>query len=263
MTNKKALYKTNIMKTRIVILAAGRGTRMNSEVPKVLVPLNGKSIIQRLLNAVEISGVDERPVVVVGHGDDFVRRALGDKYEYVYQENQLGTGHAVQCAEKFITGQADAIIVLYGDHPFVQPTTIIKLRELHEEAGCVLSMMTTIVEDFEEWRASFADFGRVARDDSGDIASIIELKDATPAERLIKEVNPAFFCFNANWLWANLRKIDCENAKREYYLTDLVRIAIKQGERIASMSINPFESMGINTPKHLEAAKTLLSNLKE
>lgn len=245
------------MPTRVIVLAAGRGTRMQSEIPKVLVRLNGHPMVQYLLDAIRASGADPRPAVVVGHHADLLRRTLGSSYDYVLQEEQLGTGHAVGCAEALLAGKAENVMVLYGDHPFVRPETIASLRALHEREGRVLSMMTTTVEDFAGWRAPFADFGRIIRNAAGEIAAIVEVKDASPEERLIREVNPAFFCFDAAWLWKNLKSIKNNNAKREYYLTDLVRIAIDQGERIASININPLESIGVNSPDQLERAREL------
>lgn len=242
------------MRTRVIVLAAGRGTRMQSDVPKVLVPLNGRPMIQYLLDAIRASGVDARPVLVVGHQSDMVRKAIGGGVDYVEQKEQLGTGHAAQCAEPLLAGRAENVIVLYGDHPFVRSETIAGLKELHEREGRVLSMMTATVEDFEGWRAPFADFSRVIRDASGRIVRIAEAKDATPAELIIREVNPAFFAFRAAWLWDNLKSITNKNAPGEYYLTDLVRIAIAQGERIASLSIDPSEAIGVNTREHLTSA---------
>lgn len=242
------------MHTRVIVLAAGKGTRMQSDMPKVLVPLNGRPMIQYLLDAIRASGVDARPVLVVGHQSDMVRQAIGDTVDYVEQKEQLGTGHAVRCAESLLAGKAENIIVLYGDHPFVRSETIAALNQLHEREGCVLSMMTAIVEDFNGWRAPFADFSRVIRDASGHIVSIAEVKDATPAERLITEVNPAFFAFKASWLWDNLKRITDKNAKGEYYLTDLVGMAMQQGETIASMAIDPSEAIGVNTRDHLMSA---------
>ena len=252
------------MRTRVVVLAAGKGTRLNgvtAGVPKVLVRLNGQSMIKYLLHAIKKSGADPRPVIVVGHNAEVLKKALGTEYEYTRQEEQLGTGHAVACTEALLAGKTDAVIVLYGDHPFVQPSTIIKLRMLHKREGCPLSMMTTRVEDFEGWRRPFYDFGRVLRDSSGGISGIAEVKDATTAQRQIREVNPSFFCFDSGWLWKNLKKIKNANVKGEYYLTDLVRIAIDQGDRVASMDINPLESIGINTPEHLEIARERLGVL--
>lgn len=245
------------MLTRIVILAAGRSTRMNSGVPKVLTPFKGKPLIKHLLQNVEVSGIDPRPVVVVGYQADLVRNALGDRYVYVFQSEQLGTGHAVRCAEKIISPETDAIIVLYGDHPLVSASTIRRLKLLHEEEGGVLTMLTAKVEDFNEWRAPLVDFGRIVRDGRGSIRAIIEAKDATPEELTVREVNPAFFCFNALWLWRSLSQLNNKNVKGEYYLTDLVRLAIEGGERVVSLGISPLESIGVNTPEQLELASSL------
>lgn len=246
------------MKTRVIVLAAGKGTRMQSDIPKVLIPLNGRPMIQYLLDAIQASGADPRPVLVVGHQSDMVREHVGDGVEYAEQTEQLGTGHAVLCAESLLAGRADDVIVLYGDHPFVRPQTIAGLQQLHEREGCVLSMLTVIPDDFEAWRAPFADFSRVIRDASGRIVRIAEVKDATPAELAVREVNPAFFAFKAGWLWNNLKGITDNNAKGEYYLTDLVGMAMAQGQRIASMPIDPSEAIGVNTREHLASVGDVL-----
>lgn len=227
---------------------------MNLAVPKVLAPLKGKPIIQYLLDAVQASGVDERPVIVVGQGADLVKKMLCEGYEYVFQNVQLGTGHALKITRPLLQGKAESIIVLYGDHPFVHPATIKKLRFLHERENRVMTMMTTTVENFQDWRKPFYDFGRVLRNAGGEVVRIVERKDATEEQLKIREVNPSLFCFQSEWLWPSLEKLKNENAQKEYYLTDLVRIAIDEGERVASMDIDPLESIGVNTPEHLELA---------
>lgn len=242
------------MRTRVVILAAGKGTRMNSALPKALALLKGKPLISYLLDAVHASHVDEKPVIVVGQGASLVKEKLGAGYDYVFQNVQLGTGHALKITRPLLQHQADAIMVLYGDHPFVHLSTIKKLRFLHEREHRVLTMMTTIVEDFEDWRKPFYEFGRVLRNAGGEVVRIVERKDATPEQLRIREVNPALYCFDASWLWSSLEKLKNENMQKEYYLTDLVRIAIDEGERIASMDLDPLESIGVNTPEHLELA---------
>lgn len=245
------------MRTRVVILAAGRGTRMNAGVPKVLIPFEGRPLITHLLDAVRASGVDPRPVIVTGYQAPLVERTLGSDYDYVRQEEQLGTGHAVACAESLLAGRTDTVVALNGDHPFVKGPTIAELVRLHEREKCALSMMTVSLEDFGGWHASFADFGRVIRDSDGKITAIVEVNDATAEERRIREVNPNFFSFRASWLWPSLKKLGNDNAKGEYYLTDLVRLAIAEGECIASMSVPAREAMGLNTPEHLKLAEEL------
>jgi len=247
------------MKTRIMVLAAGRGTRMNSETPKVLIPLAGKPLLAHLMEAIRTSGIDPHPAIVVGENQQLIEAALGkDAYEYIRQDEPLGTGHAVSCAESRMSAGTDTIIVLYGDHPFVSPETIRNLHALHREKNCAITMMTVTVDDFDDWRKPFYDFGRVVRNETGDIKKVVEVKDASPEEREIKELNPSFFCFRALWLWPHLKQLTNNNSKGEYYLTDLMRIAIDQGECIASMDINPLQAIGINTPEHLEIAKNLI-----
>ena len=251
------------MTTRIAVLAGGRGTRMNSDIPKVLIPLAGKPILSHLMDAIEASGIDEKPAIVVGENQSLVENALGkDHYLYIRQDKPVGTGHAVACAEPYLKKNTDDLIVLYGDHPFVSAKTIKNLHALHKEKACAITMMTVTVEDFEGWRAPFYDFGRVIRNTKGDIRAIVEVRDATAEERTMQEVNPALFCFRAGWLWENLKKIDTRNAKKEYYLTDLVKIAISQNQCIASMSIDPREAVGINTPEHLEIATNIIAKNK-
>lgn len=231
---------------------------MGAEIPKVLLPVGGKPMVLRLLEAVREAGVDPRPLIVVSKNGEDVKKVIGDGCEYVVQEEQLGTGHAVLAAESALRGKADAVIVLYGDHPNLRAETIRTMAEVHEEARPKITMMTATVPDFEEWRKPLYDFGRVVRDAEGRIQESIERKDATPEQLAIKEVNPCFYCFDAAWLWAGLKKIGNRNAQKEYYLTDLVRIAIREGEEVRAVSIDPLETLGVNTPEQLEIVKKLI-----
>ncbi|MBI4133670.1 NTP transferase domain-containing protein, partial [Candidatus Uhrbacteria bacterium] len=143
------------METRVIVLAAGKGKRMKSELPKVLTLLRGRPMITYLLDAIARSGVDSRPTLVIGTGADLVEQQLGGGYDYVLQEELLGTGHAVSCAMKEMKDSGDAIIVLYGDHPFVKAETIQKLKATHEAQQPALTMVTVLLDDFEGWRAPF------------------------------------------------------------------------------------------------------------
>lgn len=215
-------------------------------------------MITYLLDAITESGIDAKPVVVIGFQADKMRQALGDRVEYVEQTQQRGTGDAVRCAQSLLQSKADVVLVLYGDHPLVHATTLKKLRFLHEREGRVITMMTTTVQDFEDWRRPFFDFGRILRNAGDEVIGIVEKKDATPDQLALREVNPAFFCFDASWLWEHLPKIQKQNAQGEYYLTDLIHMAITEGYRIASMNIDPLESIGVNTPEHLALAESVL-----
>lgn len=247
------------MNTRVVILAAGKGKRMGVEIPKVLVSLRGEPVLYHLLRSVVESGVDSRPIVVVGENKSLIEESLrsgGFTVEYAVQDEQLGTGHAVRAAEG-VARDAESVLVLYGDHPFVSSATIRNIVSLHTESNAMLTLATLIVPDFDGWRISFADFGRIIRNTDGHIDRIVEKKDATPAELAVRELNPAFFCFNAVWLWQALGKLKNENVQGEYYLTDLVKLAMTDGVKIASLSIDPKEGAGINTQAHLAAAETI------
>ena len=248
------------MHTRVIVLAAGKSKRMKSEIPKVLIPFHGRPMIEHLLGAIQESGVDSRPVIIVSETTGpILKQALGNKYEYITQTEQLGTGHAVQAAESALQKTARRVIVLYGDHPFLTAQTIKELDDLHEEYGGPLAMMTTTVEDFEDWRFLFKDFSRIIRDSFGNIIYDVQMKDASPAELAVREVNPCFFSFQASWLWEHLHKLENKNVQAEYYLTDLVKMAIEEGHKISTMSVGPLESVGVNTPEQLEMVKQLLT----
>lgn len=239
-------------KIGIVILAAGKGKRMQSELPKVMHAMHDKPLIEYVVSAVEELGI--KPVVIVPDDSSLVREYLGDRAIYAVQAERLGTGHAVSMAESELAGKYDHIIVLYGDMPFISPASLSQLIDDHVSRGNMLTLMTTTVTDFNDWRAQFYDFGRIVRDSNGDIIKIVEKKDASPAELNIKELNSAFFCFNSDWLWNNLKKLKNNNAAGELYLTDLVKIAFEEGALLSSVNIDPREAIGINTKEHLEKA---------
>lgn len=241
---------------QVVILAAGHGTRMKSKTPKVLQEVNGQPILRLLIKSVISSGISNKPLVVVAPDGIVIRECLGDLCRYAVQQEQLGTGHALASVREELADH-NRILVLYGDHPFLKPETIKGLDNLHRRSRAVLSMMTVRVADFEDWRRVFYDFGRILRDEQDNIVKIKEKKDASMEELKIKEVNPSLFCFDGKWLWNNIEKITNQNNQGEYYLTDLVGMAMEQGQKIASLEIDSRESLGINTPEHLQIAKSL------
>ncbi len=250
------------MKFRFIILAAGMGSRMKSDVPKALTPIDGKPILQHLYGSVKESGVDGKPVIVIGHERKKLCESFGGDCDYVVQEEQLGTGHAVMVCKDSVQ-DADAVIVLYGDHPFVSSQTLRRLSELHNRGGGVLTMMTSTIPSFDDWHRVFLQWGRILRDTHGHVIGIREYKDAMDSEREIREVNPSFFCFDTKWLWENISQIKNFNAKGEYYLTDLVELAVAQGHEIYSMNVAPEEAVGINTLEELQIAEEVLANRNE
>lgn len=250
-------------KIGVVILAAGQGTRMKSELPKVMHKLAGRPMIDYVVAAVESAGhhtknfsvvAGIKPVVVVSPTNHLAREFLGARVDYAIQEKQLGTGHAVACAEKILNGFVDHVMVFYGDHPYLKSESIKRLMKRHVERGNTVTLMTAVVPDFEGWRAPFYDFGRVIRGANGHVAEIVERKDANEEELKTKEINPSYFCFKADWLWKNLKELKNNNAQKEYYLTDLVKQAIDAGEKISSIEIEPAEALGVNSQDDLKLA---------
>jgi bifunctional UDP-N-acetylglucosamine pyrophosphorylase/glucosamine-1-phosphate N-acetyltransferase len=248
-------------KIKIVILAAGKGTRMKSELPKVLTDLRGKPMIKHLLESVSKSGVDENPVIVVGHKKELVIEKLNKdnrKYIYAVQEEQLGTGHAVMSAEEVLKDIADYIIVLPSDHPFLSAETIKKLAEKHLESQPKITMVLAQLPDFKGWRSAFyTSFSRIVRDTNGKIIKDVQFRDASDEEKKITEVNPMHFCFDAGWLWQKLKTLKTDNDQKQYLLTDLIKIAMQEGEKIEYVYINPREALAANSKEELEILEKL------
>lgn len=239
------------MKIQPIILAAGKGTRMNNpDLPKVLAPLKERPIISYLLDTITKTGF-MTPALVVGYHQEKVREALGNTYTYITQEQQLGTGHAVAVTREALEGTADAYLVMCGDTPLLSLESIQKLIAAHETSKSVLSL-ATLVSDNEYFRS----FGRIIRDENGIIKAIREYKDCTDEEKAIQEVNPGLYCFNDSWLWSALEKIDQSNAQGEFYITDLLSIAVEEGQVTSSIGMKSWqETLGINTPEQLAEAE--------
>jgi bifunctional UDP-N-acetylglucosamine pyrophosphorylase/glucosamine-1-phosphate N-acetyltransferase len=142
--------------------------------------------------------------------------------------------------------------------PFITPDTIEHLINAHKKSNSVLTLITVTVPDFEEWRSPFYSFGRIVRNSLGAVTSTVEFKDCTEEQKKITELNPCYYCFDAKWLWENLEQIGKENAQGEYYLTDLVGIATRHGDRIETISADPKVAVGVNTVEQLEKASALI-----
>lgn len=248
----------DFMALQIIILAAGKGKRMNSDQPKVLCTLAGRPIIFYLFDTIQKLKLPNKPITVVGYQAQKVKDAIGDLSDYVYQPEQLGTGHAVFCAKNNLKNFDGDILVLYGDMPLIKPATIEKIYQSHQDNQALLTLATTTVEDFNDWRAGFYSFGRILRNDKNEIIGIKEKADSTPKELLITEVNPSYFCFNSRWLWNNIDKLKTDNNQKELYLTDLIKIAFAQNLKINSVAIDVYECLGINTPEQLNLVEKLL-----
>lgn len=242
---------------QIIIMAAGKGTRMKSNLPKVLVPLNGRPMLNYLLDSISKTEQELRPIIIVSPDNrELIMAALKNyNVQYVVQEQQLGTGHAVASARNAIDSRATDIFVLNGDHPFYKVETIKDFPLKHQG---ILSMITVALVDFEKWRTVFYHWGRVIRDQENNARGIVEFKDATADEKMILEVNPNCFCFNKEWLFSHIDDLSNKNKQGEYYITDLVKIAFNEGHKAKTFSITPQEGMGINSVEELEIAEGLL-----
>ena len=233
-----------------IILAAGQGVRMRSALPKVLHEIGGRPLLRHVLQAVTGAGLPQ-PVVVVGHGAEAVRAAVGADARCVTQTQQLGTANAVQAAEELLTGQTDLVLVVNGDMPLLTAETLARLVALQTANPGPLTLLTLITPDPRG-------FGRIVRDRAGAVQAIVEEAQATPKQRAITELNAGAYCFRANWLWSALRRIPL-SPKGEYYLTDTVALAVAEGLAVQAVCLDdPTEAMGINTRVHLAEAEALL-----
>ena len=239
--------------TQIIILAAGKGVRMKSDEPKALVMLKNKPLIKHILDTIATLHLPIKPIIVVGHKKERIIEVLGNNYLYAEQEKQLGTGHAVSSAKNSIHSSHKIILVLSSDQPLISKETIERLLKKHDEKKPTITMATVLMPDFEEWRSGLRHFGRIIRENNGQVAGIVEFKDATEKEKLIKELNPAVYAFDSDWLWKNIGLIKNENTQGEYYLTDLIKIARHQNKKIEAVPMaNLIEGLQPNTKEELE-----------
>jgi bifunctional UDP-N-acetylglucosamine pyrophosphorylase/glucosamine-1-phosphate N-acetyltransferase len=236
-----------------VILAAGKGTRMKSGVVKVLHPAAGRPMIQWPVDAARAAGAS--PVVlVVGHQADAVRSLYQTVPEIrtALQEEQLGTGHAVACARGELSGFNGTVLILCGDTPLLRAETLRGLIACHREQGASLTVLTATMDNPYG-------YGRVIRDSAGRVVRIVEQKDATAEERAVREINSGIYCMEAGFLHANIGSIGSDNAQQEFYLTDLVAIAVEKGLTcLGHPTDDADEIMGVNDRAQLAEASRLL-----
>ena len=236
----------------VIILAAGKGTRMQSSLAKVLLPVAGHPLLHYVISlSCRLNPV--RTIVVVGHQADQVQDAFADReVEFVVQDQQLGTGHAAQQAKAKLKKFKGLILVLCGDMPLIQPNTLLKMIEGHRasEAKCTL---LTLKSD------GCHDFGRIIRDEKGLILKIVEFKDASVAEKKVDEFNSGVYCFDSELFFKALGCIDPNNSQKEYYLTDTVEYLVRKGYPVQAIQTHDAnEILGINSPDDLSRAERLL-----
>ncbi|ADU50221.1 glucosamine-1-phosphate N-acetyltransferase; UDP-N-acetylglucosamine pyrophosphorylase [Thermaerobacter marianensis DSM 12885] len=233
-----------------VILAAGLGKRMRSGRAKVLHEVAGRPMVEHVVRAAEAAGVD-RIVVVVGHQASRIRDLLGNRVVYAEQAQPLGTGHAVLQAEGAVADAAD-VLVLYGDTPLLEGELLRELIAAHRRSGAAATLLTVELDDP-------TGYGRIVRDETGQVARIVEEADATPAERAIREVNTGIACYRREPLFAALRQLTPANAQGEYYLVDVVARLRERGLPVATVTApDPQQVEGVNDREALARAEALL-----
>ena len=242
-----------------VILAAGKGTRMQSDLPKVMHEVAGRPMVHWVVDACREAGA-ARIVVVVGHRADLVRESLADQadVEFVDQHEQLGTGHAVDQARNVLSDSpGHDLLILCGDGPLIRSETLDALLARHRESKAAATLATAIIEDP-------SGYGRIVRDGEGDFARIVEQKDANETELAIREVNPSYYCFQTGPLFDRLARTSNDNANGEYYVTDVFGITREDGHRVAVVDAVPAEDiLSINNPDQLAEVDSILRSRLE
>lgn len=228
-----------------IILAAGKGTRMDSDLPKVCHEVGGRAMVCAVVDACRAAGCG-RIIVVVGYKQELVREALREfDVEFAVQDEQLGTGHAVQCAKDALAGFGGDVFVLCGDGPLIHASTLETVLTRHRSQGAQGTLATSVIENPDG-------YGRIVRDGSGGFVSIVEQKDATPEQLAIREVNPSYYCFDAGSLFDALARVERNGSSGEYYVTDVPEILLGDGGRIEVIdAVPPEDVLSINTGEDL------------
>ena len=234
-----------------VILAAGKGTRMKSKLPKVLHKVGGHPMLEHVMDAAEAAGCRDN-VVVIGHGAELVRELVGSRARIALQAEQLGTGHAVLQAADTLKDFTGTVMILCGDTPLLEAEELKKFYAEHVKSGAAATVMSAMMED------PFG-YGRILRDDNGDVAGIVEQKDASEEQKLIKEINTGNYCVEAPLLFEVLRTLGNNNAQGEYYLTDVLAKLRAMGKKVGGVVTADSEMiMGVNSRRQLAEAESVM-----
>ena len=244
-----------MIETTAIVLAAGKGTRMNSELPKVLFPVLGRPMIHWVIDALESAGIN-RMIVVVGYRNDLVRSVLASRgVEFALQSEQLGTGHAVQMCKPLLATGTSPVLVVAGDSPMIQSSSVTELIQEFEkeDLSCLLG---TLLKDNPQG------LGRIVRDSEGRFLRIVEHKDANPEELQLREVNMSTYLFNRTSLLWSLEKLKNNNSQSEYYLTDSPELLLQNGMNVdARPVLKACESLSINTVAELEMVESKMREM--
>jgi len=236
---------------KAVVLAAGRSTRMKSERSKVLHRILGKEIIRYLLDSLLASGIAEEDIVVVaGANRAEIEKVTGSRVRFALQQEQLGTAHALLSAAGLVAGHAGGLLVLVGDNPYITAAELRKLIIGHQRSGTACTLISAVFPD------SIPPFGRIVRDGEGKVQRIVEEKDASPEQRLIREVNASIYLFDNRLVFPLLSRIGNDNAKKEYYLTDIVAILRRENMKVEAVQADDRDiAIGINDRRDLQEAQ--------
>ncbi|MFD2639664.1 bifunctional UDP-N-acetylglucosamine diphosphorylase/glucosamine-1-phosphate N-acetyltransferase GlmU [Piscibacillus salipiscarius] len=234
-----------------VVLAAGKGTRMKSKLYKVLHPVCGKPMVEHVVD--QLSKLElEDMITIIGHGSDLVKDQLGDRTKYALQEEQLGTGHAVQMAESYLKGKQGTTIVVCGDTPLLTGETLSELMNYHEDQQAQVTVLTSILEDP-------TGYGRVIRNEHNEVEKIVEHKDASEDELSVNEINTGVYCFDNHLLFDALDNVSNDNSQGEYYLPDVLSIAKERGLKVVAYTTPNFEeTIGVNDRVALSNAEKIM-----
>ncbi|MDA3837725.1 MAG: sugar phosphate nucleotidyltransferase [Candidatus Delongbacteria bacterium] len=233
--------------TKAIVMAAGKGTRMKSSVPKILLKIKDKTMIGSVVSALSIPAIEEITLIVNPTTQDAIKEVLRDKVNYITQHEQKGTGHAVMCAEEWLKDFSGNVIIFVGDAPFITQEMVNQLIDSHNKNNNACTMFSAVFEN------EIPVYGRIIRDQSGKLVKIIEEKDATEEEKKIREVNSSHYCFDCRKLYTALTKTNDRNAQNEYYLSDVIEIFLNENEKVEAIPVeHPFFTYGINTLEELE-----------
>ena len=234
-----------------VILAAGQGTRMRSKYPKVLHKGGGKPMLQHVIDAATVAGCDEK-VVIVGHEAELVEKMVGSQGKIALQAEQLGTGHAVMQTAEALKGFTGTALILCGDTPLLEGEELKKFCEAHKASGAAATVLTAVMDD------PFG-YGRIVRDEKGNVQAIVEQKDATEAQKAIKEINTGIYCMECPLMFDILATLTNDNAQGEYYLTDVLEKLNQAGQKVGGVVTEDSDMvMGINSRKQLSVAEGVM-----
>ena len=237
-----------------IILAAGMGTRMKSDLPKVLHPVCGRPMLTYVIEAARDAGCD-KIILVVGHRQELVRETYASRRDVAFVEQipQQGTGHAVMVCQEELAALEGPVLILGGDGPLIQAHTLRKLLEVHAQQRAACTLATSVLANPEK-------YGRILRDDRGDLTGIIEYAEATDAQKAVKEVNVSVYCFDAAALRSVLPRVTNHNNKKEYYLTDTLGLLRSDGKKLAAVAaVPPEDVISINTPDELAEVSRIMA----